>query len=70
MYHAIGKETFDDLPTMFANADFAKTLTEDQMWWAYTYMFPHKTRDMTCTVEMWMKFTKSDGTFKKVYCPV
>jgi hypothetical protein len=70
MYHAIGKELYDDLPAMFANAKFANTLTEDHMWWGYTYMFPHNTRDTTCTVEMYIKFTKSDGTFKKVYCPV
>jgi hypothetical protein len=70
MYCAIGKEKYDDLPAMFANSKFAATLTEDQQWWGYTYMFPHKIRNETCTVEMWIKFTKSDGTFKKAYCPV
>jgi hypothetical protein len=69
MYHAIGKEKYDNLPTMFANADFAKTLTQDEWWWGYLYMFPHQSRDEMCVTEMWIKFTKSDGTFKKVYCP-
>jgi hypothetical protein len=70
MYPVRGKEEYDNLPAMFTDAKFATTLTEDQMWWGYTYMFPHNTRDVMCKVEMWIKFTKSDGTFKKVYCPV
>ena len=70
MYHAIGKDQYDSLPSMFANADFANTLSENSRWWGYTYMFQHRTRDVTCTVEMWIQFTKSDGVFKKVYCPI
>ena len=69
MYHALGKEEYDKLPGLFTNSDLAKTLDGDQEWWCYTYMFPHNTRDLTCTVDMLIKFRKSDGMFWKVYSP-
>lgn len=76
MYHAIGKEAWDELPSMFSNAELADKLTEDCAWWTYTYMFPHDYRvdkngePLMCEMEAWIRFTKSDGVFKKVLRPV
>ena len=75
-YHAIGKEYWDTLPTMFTDNETAEMLTQDDKFWAYTYMFPHKYRldadgnPLTCVMEAWITFSKSDGMFKKVLRPI
>ena len=76
MYHAIGKERWDALPSMFTNSEAAAQLEEDAEFWAYTYSFPHQYRvqangePLQCTMEAWIKFRASDGVFKKVLKPV
>ena len=70
-YHAIGKEEWDKLPSLFQNPELADKLEEDTEWWVYMYMFPSvsqpgKTVGFDCLIQ----FRKSDSSFKKVLKPL
>ena len=68
MYHAIGKEEWDRLPSLFQNAEFAATLETDTSWWCWTNMFPSISQPgKTCMVDLKINLRKSDGSFKKTY---
>ena len=66
MYHAIGKERWDQLPGMWQDAQLADQLEGDTEWWCWTNMFPSTGQPgKTCVMDMSINFRKSDGSFKK-----
>jgi hypothetical protein len=68
MYHAIGKDRWDQLPGLFQNSALADQLDADTEWWCWTNMFPSISQPgRTCTVDLKISFRKSDGSFKKTY---
>lgn len=71
MYHAIGKEAWDNLPSIFQNLDRAAQLDGDTVWWCWTNQFPSNAQPgKICVVDLGISFRKSDNTFKKIYQPV
>lgn len=76
MYHAIGKEEWDNLPTMFLNSVLAEQLDKDENWWCYTNMTPHAHRTkyeplldehaaIICEMKHGVSYSKSTGYFTK-----
>lgn len=65
-YHAIGKDAWDALPSVFADPALAETVNDGETFWAYTYMFPHATREnVTCVMHAGVSYSKLTGLFTK-----
>lgn len=70
-YHSVGKEVWDNLPSMFYNNELANQLECDQSWWVYTYSFPSISQPgHQFGFDCMIKFTKHDNSFKKILKPI